>query len=198
MNTKAVIRQFNEPPICEKEILRYAKCDFANEETLALLRSCIEEAKPVLTYKVCFSELPVNINGDMCDFDFFSVQSSDLAKNLRGSESVILFCATVGLSLDRLISKYSKLSPARALFLHALGAERIEALCDAFCNEIASLRNMRPQPRFSPGYGDVSLDIQKNILSFLESDKNIAVFLNDSMLMTPTKSVTAFMGLCKE
>ena len=198
MNTKVTVKQYSEPPVSEKEILRYAKCSIVNDETLKLLHSCIEEARKVLTYKVCFSELPVSISGDICDFGFFSVNSKDLAKNLCGCESVILFCATVGLSLDRLISKYSKLSPARALILQAFGAERIEALCDAFCAEITAAKNMKSRPRFSPGYGDITLDIQKNILSFLETHVNIAVFLNESMLMTPSKSVTAFMGLCKQ
>lgn len=197
MNTKVIIRQFNEPPICENEILRYAKCDIANEEITKLLHSCIEEARNELTYKVCFSELPIEINDDKCDFGFFSVKSKSLANNLCGCEKVILFCATVGLSLDRLITKYSKLSPARALILQAFGTERIEALCDAFCTEISLAKNMKSRPRFSPGYGDISLDIQKDILSFLETNRNIAVFLNESMLMTPSKSVTAFMGLYK-
>ncbi len=197
MNTKVVVKQFEEPPIREMEILRYARCDEANEETLKLLHSCMEEAREALTYNVCFSELTVNINSDLCDFGFFSLHSKSLSKNLLGCKSVILFCATIGLSLDRLISKYSKLSPSRALLLHAFGTERIEALCDAFCREIAAERNSSPRPRFSPGYGDIPLDIQKDILSFLETHSNIAVFLNESMLMSPSKSVTAFMGLCK-
>lgn len=197
MNTNVTIRQFDEPPICEKEILRYAKCDVADTETLNLLHSCIEEARGILTYKVCFSELPVCVTDNRCDFGFFSVRSENLSKNLRGCDSVILFCATTGLSIDRLISKYSKLSPARALLLQAFGTERIEALCDAFCTETASSKGMKARPRFSPGYGDIPLEIQKNILSFLETHSNIAVYLNESMLMTPSKSVTAFMGIYK-
>ena len=195
MNTKVLIRQYNEPPIRESEILRYAGCNEASEETLILLRSCLEEAREVLTYKVCFSELPVNINDDKCDLGFLSLHSECLSKNLRNCQSVILFCATIGLELDRLISKYSRLSPARALFLHAIGTERIESLCDVFCKEVSAERNLLSRPRFSPGYGDIPLEIQKDILAFLQSHSNIAVFLNESMLMSPTKSVTAFMGL---
>ncbi len=197
MNTKVFVKQFEAPPLRESEILRYAKCDEANEETLLLLHSCIEEARDLLTYKVCFSELPIHINEDICDFGFFSVRSKSLAKNLCGCECVILFCATVGLALDRLISKYSKLSPSRALIFQAFGTERIEALCDVFCREIAAEKNRKARPRYSPGYGDIPLDTQKDILSFLETNRNIAVFLNESMLMSPSKSVTAFMGLCK-
>lgn len=198
MNTTVLIRQYDEPPVREKEILRYAKCDIANEETLMLLRSCLEEARKILTYKVCFSELPVNLHGNKCDLGFLSFHSHSLSKNLHNCKSVILFCATVGLELDRLISKYSKLSPARALLLHAIGTERVEALCDAFCKEITSERNLTSRPRFSPGYGDIPLNMQKDILSFLQTHSNIAVFLNESMLMSPSKSVTAFMGLCEK
>ena len=195
MNTKVLIRQYDEPPIRESEILRYARCNEACEETLVLLRSCLEEARKVLTYKVCFSELPVNINDHICDFGFLSFKSESLSKNLCNCTSVILFCATIGLELDRLISKYSRLSPARALLLHAIGTERIESLCDVFCKEISAEQKLLSRPRFSPGHGDIPLELQKDILAFLQSHSNIAVFLNESMLMSPTKSVTAFMGL---
>ena len=195
MNTKVLIKQYDEPPICESEILRYANCNEGNEETLMLLRSCLEEARKVLSYKICFSELPVKIKNNTCDLGFLSVQSENLSKNLRNCQSVILFCATIGLELDRLISKYSRLSPSRALLFHAIGAERIESLCDIFCKEISSERKLLSRPRFSPGYGDIPLETQKDILSFLQTHSNIAVFLNESMLMSPTKSVTAFMGL---
>ena len=188
---------YTEPPICEKEILRYAGCKDSDEEFLQFLRACVEEVRGKLSYKVCFQELPVNIAENTCDFGCMKVQSHNLAQNLKGTQSVILFAATIGVEIDRLITKYGKVSPSKALMFQAIGAERIEALCDAFCEDIKSEKQMATRPRFSPGYGDVPLETQKDMFRILECSKKIGLSLNDSLLMSPSKSVTAFVGLAE-
>ena len=108
---------------------------------------------------------------------------------------VIVMGATVGITLERLIAKYSRVSPVKALLLQALGAERIETLCDAFCEDMQKTLKIALKPRFSAGYGDLPLDTQKQIFKLLNLPKNIGLTLNDSMLMSPSKSVTAFIGI---
>lgn len=179
------VKNYTEPPICEKEILRYAGCKSSDEELLQLLRVCLEEARTKLSYKVCFMELPVMMDGDICDLGCMKVQSRDLAKSLQGCEKAILFAATIGVEIDRLIAKYGHISPTKAVLFQAIGAERIEALCDAFCE----------YPRFSPGYGDLPLETQREIFQVLNCSKTIGLSLNDSLLMSPSKSVTAFVGV---
>lgn len=179
-------KKYDDLPICEKEILRYAGCKTETSEIVKLLNSCLEEVSGKLSYKVCYCELDVQVTDDVCDFGVFCVASSDLAKSLKGQKNVILFAATLGVEIDRLIKKYSKISPSKALMFQAIGTERIEALCDAFC------KNINCNRRFSPGYGDLSLDVQKNIFDVLNCTKYIGVSLNDSLLMSPSKSVTAF------
>ena len=186
-------KTYSEPPFCEKEILRYAGGD-KSELTLALVRECIEEARPLLKYKICYRELEVKLNGEVCDFGLFRLESKNLSQNLKGCKKAIVFAATVGIELDRLIAKYSRLSPARALILQAIGSERAEALCDAFCADIAG-ECASVRPRFSPGYGDLSLESQKIVFSALDCERNAGIILNDSLLMSPSKSVTAFVGL---
>lgn len=195
-------KMYGAPPINRKEILRYAGCAEADDATAALMEDCLGEAADALVYKVCYRELPVTVSGKTCDFGTFSFSSGNLAGNLSGCDRVILFAATVGVGIDRLIHKYSRIAPSRALMMQAIGAERIEALCDLFCSDIenfcsdiekemgASLR-----PRFSPGYGDLPLSVQKDIITLLDTPKRIGLSLNDSLLMSPTKSVTAFAGI---
>ncbi len=195
MHSVIISKTYTEPPFCEKEILRYADCREADGEISALLEMCIKEIMGKLAYKVCYREMQVKIDGDICDFGAFHLQSKKLAVNLKGCKNVILFAATVGVGIDRLIAKYGRISPVRALLFQAIGAERIEALCDVFCENIARERNVGLKPRFSPGYGDLPLDAQKNIFSVLDCEKRIGLTLNDSLLMSPSKSVTALVGL---
>ena len=186
---------YETPPIRRREILRYAGCAEADAATATLMEDCLTEAADALAYKVCYRELLVKIDGEKCDFGTFSVLSHQLARNLENCTRVLLLAATVGVGIDRLIQKYSRIAPSRALMLQAIGAERIEALCDAFCDDTEKEMGVSLRPRFSPGYGDLPLSVQKDIISLLEAPKRIGLSLNDSLLMSPTKSVTAFAGI---
>lgn len=183
------------PSFCIREILRYAGCKGENEGLRSLMEECIKEAEDKLSYRVCYRKFPVTIEEDRVCFDFFSFSSCDLAKNLNGCKEAVFFAATVGLELDRLIAKYGCLSPSKALFMQAIGAERVEALCDSFCRSLAETEGKCLSPRFSPGYGDLPLEAQKVFFSVLECEKRIGLTLNDSLLMSPTKSVTAVVGI---
>lgn len=191
-------KTYTEPPICKKEILRYAGCKGSvKEESIEmLLEECLAEVLPKLSYKVCYIELPFTMAEDICDLVYFKVQSNDLTKNLNGCEKVILFAATIGVEMDRLIGKYGHLSPSKSVMMQAIGAERIESLCDLFCEEIEKAGWIL-QPRFSPGYGDLPLAVQKDIFRVLDCSKNIGLSLNESLIMSPSKSVTAFVGMRK-
>ena len=195
--THVTTEELPKPPVNTEEILRYAGCRRgADENVRTLLSEVISESESLFTYKVCslISDITVTENEVIMGEESFSSRS--LAKAMQNCNKVVLFGATVGIALDRLLIRYSKLSPAKALLLQGFGAERIEALCDEFCTRI---KNEYPKctftSRFSPGYGDLDISVQKKIFKILNCEKNIGLFLNESMLMTPTKSVTAFVGV---
>lgn len=194
MNERGKIT-YPAPTVCEDEILRYAGCRKADEATLTLLRDCLEEALPVLSYTVCYRLCPLSVEDGICHIGEQEFVSQKLALHLSGCDRAILFAATVGVGLDRLIAKYGRLSPAKGLMMQAIGAERIEALCDAFCKDVAEQTEQTLTTRFSPGYGDLPLEIQPTIVALTDGQKQIGIGLTDSLLMTPSKSVTAIIGL---
>jgi hypothetical protein len=196
MTSNVVVKSYPQTPIDISEAIRYAGGG-ASDEVLALAESCAEEINGRLRGAVCYAILDVEISEDVCDFGVFKVNSKNLAKNLLGVKRAILFGATVGVEIDRLIAKYSRLSPSKALFIQALGAERIEALCDRFEEDIKkelASEGKTSRMRFSPGYGDLPLSLQKEIFAFLRPEK-IGISLGEGLLMTPTKSVTAIIGI---
>ena len=192
-----LVKKYASLPISEDEILRYARAGTDMPSSREICRSVIDEALSLLDMKVCYTELFVTVSEGVCDFGYFKINSKSLAKNLFGCERVILFAATVGIGLDRLITKYSRLSPLRALFAEAVGTERVEAVCDAFSLGIAKEYGKKTKPRFSVGYGDAPLSAQKDIITLLDTARLIGVSLNESLVMSPSKSVTAFMGIEK-
>ena len=122
--------------------------------------------------------------------------SKALRKNLEGCERAVVFAATLGLDMDRLIAKYAGVKTAKALLFQAIGTERIEALCDVFCEDLQR-EYAQVKQRFSAGYGDFSISAQKEIFTMLDCSRQIGLTLNDSLLMSPTKSVTAIVGVKK-
>ena len=193
-----ILKEYAAPDINKREVLRYMGCKESSLEIDALIDRAISLCEESLTYKVCFAEFDLSIEEDICDLSFAKVKSHDLSKCLQGCEKAVIFGATVGLSLDRLILRYGKTQPSLSVCLQAIGAERIEALCDEFCLEMKEkygAHGKRLRPRFSAGYGDLPLEFQRNIFATLSCEKQIGLTLNDSLIMSPTKSVTAIIGI---
>ena len=187
-------KTFDAPTIDKNEILRYAGVKELTRDLEAILDECICEIEDKLTYKVCYAQFPLHICDAEVDLSFTKVHTDKLKKNLSDCHSFILFAATIGIEIDRLISKYGRISPSKALILQAIGAERIESLCNTF-NDFVSDEYGHTAPRFSPGYGDFPLEVQKDFFRVLEPNRKIGISLNDSMLMSPSKSVTAIIGI---
>ena len=190
------VKSYDAPPVDRREILRYAGATAGDALAVELMDSCVEELSAGLCYKVCYTELPLELSRGTVKMGNISVRSERLLKNLEGCDRVIIFAATVGFFADRLIRRYSAVSPSRALMLSAIGTERVESLCDLFFEDMRAERwGQTLRPRFSPGYGDLPLELQGDIFSLLCCEKNIGLTLNGSFLMSPTKSVTAMIGI---
>ena len=190
-----LVRSYAEPKINKREIARYARAKETSEELDALIEECLAEILPKLQYKVCFAEYAVSHTLDAVCFGNVKSTSKALKGKLDNSRTAIVFTATVGLEIDRCIARESRLSPSRALIFQAIGAERIEALCDAFCSDIAKEKGTRVTSRVSPGYSDIPLEMQKDIFALLDCPRRIGVSLNESLIMTPSKSVSAIFGV---
>ena len=202
MTTIVYKKSYPAPPVNKREVLRYAGDLGDSPQALSILDECISESEGQLSYKLCYAYYPLTRVKSSLDLGFATVESKSLSRHLDGCDEIILLAATIGVAYDRILARESKISPSKALILDALGTERIEALCDLFCLEEAVWQREKGiilTPRFSVGYGDLPIDLQKSIFLALSCEKNIGLTLGESLLMSPQKSVTAIIGLrrCK-
>ena len=127
------------------------------------------------------------------------LKGNDIAGHLKGCSGVILLCATLGAGADKLIRKFQSEDMAKALITDSLASAAVEQVCDIAEDEI---RRRFPDKfltwRFSPGYGDFPLECQKDMLAALDASRRAGIFLTDGGLLTPTKSVTAVIGVSEE
>ncbi len=197
MLNKVFVKHYNASWIDEREILRYAGYKgAANERIQTLLSTCIAENQTAFSYRVCYL-----VTETRSLLQKWGEGSTLLSRRLQDSEYTLLFAATVGLEIDRRILRAESTNSAKALLLQAFGAERIESLCDAFCGEVTKAceeRGYTVGSRFSAGYGDFPLERQRDIFALLDCERGIGLTLNDSLLMTPTKSVTALLPIGKK
>lgn len=181
----------------EREALRYLGCrDGGNEELRAFVEEVRAEAERALTPAVCWTETEIVREEGTLLLSNVRTDSALLARNLEGCGRAVLFAATVGVGIDRLLARYGRTNAARASALQAVGAAYAEALCDEFCAFLGEkYKGFFLRPRFSPGYGDFSLSAQKEFFALLQPEKRIGVTLNASFFMSPSKSVTAVVGI---
>jgi hypothetical protein len=126
------------------------------------------------------------------------VKSRDLAKNLDGCSEAYMFAATLGMGIDMMIRRAELKSMIEASVIQAVSAALTEGYCDSINKEInESIRaeGLYPRPRYSPGFGDFGLEYQPEFLDILAAQKEIGIKLTDGLLMIPSKSVTALIGI---
>ena len=139
-----------------------------------------------------------------CDVEYVSdgtlriggieIKSHDIIKNLGGAREAYLFAATLGAEVDRFLIRLGMLSGADRFVVDGYASALVESLCDFAEAEIFG--DTPRCKRFSPGYGDLPLDIQGELLSALSAENLLGITLTDKKMMVPTKSVTAIIG-CK-
>lgn len=183
--------------IDRKEVFRYMG-ERGNEPSAEILteveRACSRMeslAQPHYVYKLFspeFEENSVIIGGKR-------FTSNALSKHLRGAEKVAVLAGTLGTGSDLAIRESAVLGTVNIAAAQAAGAAMLEQVLDEVCTVIEKECGLFPMQRFSAGYGDFPLEYQEDILSLCDATKRIGITLTDNMMMIPTKSVTAFVGL---
>ena len=183
------------------EILRYMGCktEKCDNDVFLLAHKAKKEVKEKIRPKAVWRYAKINsIDCDTVDFGFLKLKSRALCKNLKGCRYVSFMVATLGSEIDVVIKKYSVSSITEAVAINAAGSAFIESYCD-YINDIitGSLKDegYNTSSRFSPGYGDLNAECQKDIFSYLDAQKHTGVYLTDSFMMMPSKSVCAIIGI---
>ena len=180
------------------EILRYLGCrGKADAATISLVEDCITELYGSARPRHTARRFPIDRKPRL-SIAGIEIVSRSLEIALSGCGEAYIFAATLGEEVDILLRRYSATNVSRATVMQAASAAYIEAYCDEACRVLAqraSAEGLSLKPRFSPGYGDLPLSLQHGILAVLDTQRSLGMVLTGSLLLLPTKSVTAFIGL---
>ena len=184
-----------------REAIRYLGYgrNTADERTRMMIEDAFSEVEKAAGPKsICrIFDMDQNSDGKII-IENMEIDSSSLSRNLKGCVKVVFFGATLGAGVDRLIRRTSLTDMSRAVIQQACAATLLEEYCDEKQLEIGrelEMNGLYLRPRFSPGYGDFDIHYQEPIMRMLDCAKKIGLTMTDSYMMTPTKSVTAVIGV---
>lgn len=128
-----------------------------------------------------------------------TLAGESIREHLKGCGKCVLMAATLGAGVDSLIRELESTAMEKAFVTDALASAAIEQVCDMAELEIKErLAGFSLTWRFSPGYGDLPLGIQKQFIDVLNAPKRIGLTVTDNQILVPRKSVTAIIGVSEQ
>lgn len=128
----------------------------------------------------------------------------DIKIHLNGCTRVVLTSVTISAEVDKLIRTTQIEDMTTGIIIDCCATALIEQVCNQVEEEIkADLAKNSDFPlyftnRYSPGYGDLPLDIQGEFLKVIDAPKRIGLCASETNILTPRKSVTAIIGVATQ
>lgn len=173
-----------------------------DDHTLNLIEDVFKELDQLGSMKIVYRIFDIFQDaGGHLQIGQLDIESKSLRRNLKGCKKAILLAGTLGPGVDGLLRKYSIADMARVVVIQACAAASLEDQLDAWQEDMAEqmkAEGLYLRPRFSPGYGDFSIEHQPMFVQMLEASKRVGVTVTDSLMLSPSKSVTALIGISTE
>lgn len=188
------IKFLREPHVRRVEMLRYARCgdgvgvEKEAEQAQRLVDDLIRPAAAAVVFDI-------KRDGEKLFVADTELEGKSIKKLLAPCNKCVVMAITVGFELDMKIAALGSSSPALSLLADAAASSAVEDACDACCESIESELGVKLTPRFSPGYGDLSMNIQPALLTLTNARRDLGLTVGSGCMLSPIKSVTAIAGI---
>ncbi len=181
-----------------EKVQKYLGVKKLNDEFCALFESVKEEVLQVaMPKRMCVVTNVTKVDGFyyLEELDIKLV-SKDVNKFFIDCDKIAVIAVTLGAMIDKKISFYQQSDVLRSAVFDACASVLTEAVSQDLKKEIKkNYSDKYLTMSYSVGYGDLSLNMQSEIIEKLQADKLIGIKTNKSNLMVPLKSITAFIGI---
>ena len=170
---------------------------------LDIIKSAADEAKRAAMPGYCVSEFEIEKNDGIIRIKNSNIvlPGESIQKHLKGCGRILIFAATIGAPIEKVIGIYEVKDMTKAVILDCCASALIEEYCNSVCAELEKKYNEKGlflTSRFSPGYGDLPMALQSELLNASNAARIIGLSCNEKYLMTPRKSVTAIIGISEK
>lgn len=162
----------------------------------AYLDECEQRLMKVLRPSFIYRVFGIRSFFPLCLDNGLVLPGNDISEHLAGCDRAAVFAVTIGLAVDTLIRRLQIEDMAKAVITDAFASTAAEQAADMA--ETAIRQDLPDQYftwRYSPGYGDLPLDIQPLLLGAVEAGKRAGIAVQTGGLLSPLKSVTAIVGI---
>ena len=186
------------------EVLRYLGHNGQEIDSDLNLRinECIKETKKEIDTKYIYEIYDIKNDLDLNTIEFKNtnliLKSKDVSELLKDCDKCVLMCATLGFNIEKNIRRYSYNNLTKGIIIDACATTSIEEVCDLVQDSIldkVAKEEKSLTMRYSPGYGDLDISANRDILNVLDAHRKIGVTVTNTGIMIPRKSVVALIGI---
>ena len=188
--------------IKDEEVLRYLeyKGQIIDDNLKETINQCKNITKARINPRYTFRVYSIKKNKGIIEFEGsnLKLESRDLYKVLKDCNKCILMAATIGLDIEKDIRKYSFTELTKGIIIDSCATTAIEEVCDMVQEEVQNNileDGQYTTLRYSPGYGDLPIEKNKDILNLINGQKEIGLTITTNGIMIPRKSVIAVIGI---
>lgn len=205
------IKQTVKPQVDRTEALRYLGFSGQTVEPHlmdrfeALCQTCEEGLTPAFVWRACRVNAEAShwqgsskVAHVVLEDPNFDLRGKGIAHHLEGAVGAVILACTLGFASERELRRHTALSATDGLMYGAAASSLIEQTAEAASAAIAEFaaeQGLYAGLRYSPGYGDLPLDLQPQLLNALDAGKKLGLSVTPANLLVPTKSITAILGL---
>ena len=188
------IKFLREPHVRRAEMLRYARCgdgvgvEKEAEQAQRLVDDLIRPSAAAVVFDI-------KRDGEKLFVADTELEGKSIKKLLAPCNKCVVMAITVGFELDMKIAALGSSSPALSLLADAAASSAVEDACDACCESIERELGVKLTQRFSPGYGDLPMNIQPALLTLTNARRDLGLTVGAGCMLSPIKSVTAIAGI---
>lgn len=207
MPVAPTLKSYQIDALDRKEVLRYlgyrgqevtpeldARLDAAIASCLAIGRA----RASIAVYDVAGQEeLPDGTPQVTLADTALTLVGTSMQRHMRGARKVGVLAVTIGMGVERELKRLSLTDRLGQVLFDAAATTMVERAADAAEATLvgmAAREGLYTNFRFSPGYGDMPMQTQHVLLDALDA-RRLGITLSPTLLMTPTKSVTAVVGM---
>lgn len=167
---------------------------------------CMEEVRKYSVPRLVYALFPLEKQKITSEEEIFKagdliLEGRDIKELLKECSEAVLLGVTLGARISSLISKMEVKDMGSALIMDSCASAAVENVCDNFEEELKSQlkeKGLFLTQRYSPGYGDLPLSLQRDFCRILDTSRRIGLTVTENFLMVPQKSVTAIMGIASK
>lgn len=169
-----------------------------DDRTSAIIDECEKALLAVINPKYVYRVFDIQLLDDgvkVLGTPLF-LGGNDIRRHLEGCTKCVLFAATVSSGVDMRLRAFEAEDMTKAVVADCLASVAVEQVCNYVDSEVKErLSGYNQTWRFSPGYGDLPISVQRTFLDVLNAQKLIGLNATENNILTPRKSVTAVIGL---